>query len=125
MLFTSIILSATLFANTELKVLHNDRTENFSHCIVVRDQRMSDHGGLHYYCPAPRITVPELPTFRPVGDWSYYVTDGLLVWERDSRCGFVESIRSETGGYEKITISCRIPTYPDYSGTIRGPTQDH
>ena len=106
MFLTSLVLTVAL-SGTDLKVLHNDRTENFTNCMVMRDTRMSSHGGLHYVCNPPTITTPEIPRFRSVGDWSYYVTNGMLVWERDSRCGFVESVRSEWIDYEKITINCR------------------
>lgn len=111
MFLSALVFSAAL-AGTDIKILHNDRTENFYNCMVMRDTRMSSHGGLHYVCNAPTISPREYPRYQSVGDWSYYITDGILVWERDSRCGFVESVRSEWSDYEKITISCWIPQIP-------------
>lgn len=123
MFLATMLIGAMAVSGTDLKVLHNDRTEQFINCTVMRDSRMSEHGGLSFVCNEPVISKPEIPRFRPSGDWSYYVTDGFQVWERDSRCGFVQSDRSEWGNYETITISCKIPL-SGADGDIIGPTTD-
>lgn len=120
MILASLLFSVA-FSGINVTVMHDNHTEQFSNCTIVRDSRMSDYGTIELTCPSnPAILPRQTPTKRPVDNWAYYIVVGNQVWARDGRCRFVENLR--TWNYEKLVLSCQEAAY--FGGDNRGPKTD-